>query len=91
MVHSLNSNATSSVSARSPASRPPVLAVAKGDTMNNFTGAILSAVVALVPAAAYADGHSGLLRFTLFRSGLAVDRAPPQRGPQILFGREAGI
>jgi pimeloyl-ACP methyl ester carboxylesterase len=41
--------------------------VYKGDTMNNFTGAILTAVVALASATVYADGPSGTQRYVEVR------------------------
>jgi pimeloyl-ACP methyl ester carboxylesterase len=52
--------------------------------MNNFTGAILTTVVALAPAVAYADGPSGTQRYVEVR-GAKLYTQIYGRGAPIVF------
>lgn len=58
--------------------------IAKRDTMNNFTAAILIALFALAPAAASADGARGTQRYVQVR-GAKLYTQIYGRGPPIVF------
>jgi len=58
--------------------------IAKRDTMNDLRGAILIAALALVPAAAYADGPAGTQRYVEVR-GAKLYTQIYGRGPPIVF------